>query len=82
MGQDPVQRSSVVVIGRRDGHFPPGLEVLSNRVVVHYVDTASELVRVVPSAEAVLLWDVGSPLAMSSSRTHAVRSIGRSRKRL
>ena len=58
----PVSKPSVVVVGELDGRLPPGLSTVTDRVNVHKVGTASELVRVLPDSEIVLLWDFNSRL--------------------
>ena len=55
-------RPTLAVIGELDGRPPPGLGTLAGRVTVHSVRTASGLVRVLPDASIVLLWDFASTL--------------------
>lgn len=56
------ERPSVVVIGELDGRRPPGLDQITDRVIVHHVGAAPELARVLPDASVVLLWDFSSHL--------------------
>lgn len=58
----PEPRPTLVVIGELNGLPPPRLETVADRVAVHSVRTASGLVRVLPDASMVLLWDFGSTL--------------------
>lgn len=58
----PEPRPTLVVVGELNGRLPPGLETVADRVAVHSVGTASQLVRVLPDASIVLLWDFGSTL--------------------
>jgi len=58
----PETRPTLVVVGELNGRPPPGLERVAGRVAVHRVRTASGLVRVLPAASMVLLWDFGSTL--------------------
>ena len=60
--QPRISRPSVVVVGELNGHLPPGLAAVADRVVVHNARSASGVERVLPSAEIVLLWDFSSPL--------------------
>lgn len=74
IGQSPeYSRQSVVVVGELDGRLPPGLSAIADRVVLHNAKSASELERVLPSAEIVLLWDFGSLLLQQ--QFHRARSL-------
>ena len=58
----PGSRPTLVVVGELNGRLPPGLETVSDRVVVHHAGTAAQLARILPDASMVLLWDFGSTL--------------------
>lgn len=58
----PEPRPSLVVVGELDGRPPPGIESVTDRVVVRSVHTPSGLVRVLPEASIALLWDFSSAL--------------------
>ena len=62
-----------MVIGQLDGRRPPGLEAITDRVIVRHVGTASELARVLPDASVALLWDFGSDLLRQ--HFHQARSL-------
>lgn len=55
-------KPTVVIIGQLDGRLPPSLDTVTDRVVLHNVNTASALARVLPDASIVLLWDFSSLL--------------------
>ena len=58
--QSHTSRPLLLVIGDLDGRLPPGLDTVTDRVSVHNVDESSEVARVLPDAEIVLLWDFSS----------------------
>ncbi|MDE0288863.1 MAG: D-2-hydroxyacid dehydrogenase [bacterium] len=58
----PEPRPSLVVVGELDGRMPPGIESVTDRVMVRSVRTPSALAGVLPDASIVLLWDFSSTL--------------------